>query len=241
LADRPVALVTGSARRVGRILALRLADEGFDLVVHYRHSREDAESTAALARERGARVEHIRADLASVAEIEGLFGAVAEQMGRLDLLVNNASTFERTPFGEVREPQFDALVDSNLKGPFFCSQFAAALMDEGHIVNVVDPCVERPDPDFLPYFAAKAGLVALTRGMARALAPRIRVNAIAPGPVLFPEHYTASQKRRDTEETLLRRPGSPEDVAAALLFLLRGSDYVTGAVIPVDGGRALSR
>jgi NAD(P)-dependent dehydrogenase (short-subunit alcohol dehydrogenase family) len=238
-----VALVTGSARRLGQALVLHLAERDHDVIVHYRSSAAEAEETVLLARSQGVRAEMLRADLASVEEIEGLFGEIADLFGRLDVLVNNASAFFRTRFLECRESDFDELIDSNLKGPFFCCQFATALMQQdggGQILNLVDVSTDRPWPDYLPYCAAKSGLVSLTKGLARALAPDIRVNAIAPGPVLFPEHLSREQKQRVIEETLLQRAGSPADVVAAADFLLFGSDYLTGAILPVDGGRSLA-
>lgn len=242
-AARPVALVTGSARRVGRAIALELARGGFDLVVHWRSSRKDAEATAAEIGSLGARAWLVRADLRKIGEVEGLIGSVTELCGRLDLLVNNASSFFATPFGSTREAQFDELLGSNLKAPFFCSQFAAPLLaagGRGQIVNVLDAAALRPFPAFLPYSAAKAGLLALTIGLARALAPGVRVNGVAPGPVLFPEEFGAEPRRRAVDATLLQREGSPEDVARTVAFLATGPDYITGAVIPVDGGRAIA-
>ena len=238
--DTPVALVTGSARRVGREIAVELARSGFDVVVHYRWSDGDAHATAAEIRAEGRAAEVVRADLAAVREIEGLFGEISERCGRLDLLVNNASSYARTPLGTVDESSWNDMVDSNLKGPFFCSQFAAAMMSAagtaGQIVNIVDLDSERPDPDYLPYSVAKAGLLSLTRGMARALAPTVRVNAVAPGPVLFPDGASPIEKRRATERTLLGRAGSPRDVSETVAFLATGPTYLTGAVIAVDGG-----
>jgi NAD(P)-dependent dehydrogenase (short-subunit alcohol dehydrogenase family) len=240
---RPVALVTGAGRRVGRAIALALSGAGFDVVVHFRESADEARATAAGIELAGARAWAMRADLGKVAEIEGLFGEIGEQCGRLDLLVNSASTFVRTVFGSTREEEFDALVASNLKAPFFCSQFAAALMNAGgggQIVNLLDAAVFRPFPGYLPYSAAKAGLHALTIGMARALAPKIRVNAIAPGPVLPPSNLDKEQHRLAVNATLLKREGKAEDVAKTVVFLATGPDYLTGAVIPVDGGRAIA-
>jgi len=239
---RPIALVTGAARRVGRAIALGLGAHGYDVLVHYRHSREEAEATVAALRAGGAEAAALRADLASVPEIESLFGAIAERPGRLDLLVNNASTFRRTPFGDVREEDWDELHDANLKAPFFCCQFAAPLLarsDRGQIVNLVDTSAARPWTGYLPYCSAKAGLRALTLGLARALAPRVRVNAVAPGPVLLPEGTTPAERRAIEDSTLLRRLGSPQDVAEAVLFLATGPAYLTGAILPVDGGQGL--
>ncbi len=245
-APRPVALVTGAARRVGRAIVLELARVGFDVVVHWRSSKAEAAATAAEIERGGARAWLVRADLLKVSEIEGLFGTVGELCGRLDLLVNSASSFFATPFGATREPQFDELVGSNLKAPFFCSQLAAPLLMEsradggGQIVNVLDAAALRPFPAFLPYSAAKAGLLALTVGLARALAPKVRVNGVAPGPVAMPDDFTPEARRRAVDATLLKREGRPEDVARTVAFLATGPDFITGAVIPVDGGRSIA-
>lgn len=239
----PVALVTGGARRIGRAIALALGRAGFEVIVHYRESRDDAVATVRDLEAAGAKAWMMRADLLRMAEIEGLFGSVAESCGRLDLLVNSASCFYATPLGSVREEQWDELVGSNLKAPFFCAQLAAPLLaasGRGQIVNVVDAAATRPFPAYLPYSAAKAGLLALTHGLARALAPKVRVNGVAPGPVLMPEEFDAAQRDKAVAATLLKRAGSPEDVARTVLFLATGPDYLTGAVIPVDGGRSIA-
>lgn len=238
-----VALVSGGAKRVGRAIALELARRGYRVLVHYRHSSRDAERTVQQIEDAGGHASALRADLSSVAEIEGLFGAIAELTGHLDLLVHNASTYSRTPLGQIREADFAELIDSNLKAPLFMSQFAVPLMqgrESAQIVNVLDATIARPAPDFLPYACAKAGLQALTVGLARALAPGIRVNAVAPGPVLLPEPASAAQRRRAASATLLGRIGSPEDVAQAVAFLATGPRFITGAVLPVDGGAALA-
>jgi NAD(P)-dependent dehydrogenase (short-subunit alcohol dehydrogenase family) len=241
--SRPVALVTGAARRIGRAIALELARGGFDVVVHWRSSKKDAEATAADVEKTGARAWLVRADLQQIGEIEGLIGSVGELSGRLDLLVNNASSFFATPFGSTRESQFDDLIGSNLKAPFFCTQLAAPLLiasGRGQVINLVDAAALRPFPGYLPYSAAKAGLVALTIGLARALAPKVRVNAVAPGPMLMPADMDEEYARRAVEATLLKRGGRAEDVARTVAFLATGPDYITGAVIPVDGGRAIA-
>jgi NAD(P)-dependent dehydrogenase (short-subunit alcohol dehydrogenase family) len=235
--------VTGAARRIGRAIALELARSGFDVVVHWRSSRKDAEATTKEILESGARAWLVRADLSKVAEIEGLIGTVSELCGRLDLLVNNASSFYATPFGSTREEQFDELIVSNLKSPFFCAQLAAPLLAQsgrGQIVNLLDAAALRPFPGYLPYSAAKAGLLALTIGLARALAPRVRVNGVAPGPIVIPEDFTPEGRKSAIDATILKREGKPEDVARTVAFLATGPDYLTGAVIPVDGGRSIA-
>jgi pteridine reductase len=238
-----VALVTGGARRLGRAIVLELARAGFTVAVHYHGSRDDAAATVREVEAAGGRALALRADLRRRAELEGLIGSVAEAWGRLDLLVNNASSFFRTPFGTVDEAQWDDLLGTNLKAPFFAAQLAAPLLQadgRGQIVNVLDAAIGRPWTSYLPYVAAKAGLEALTRGLARTLAPAVRVNAVAPGPVLLPDAMEASERRRAVESTLLKRAGTPEDIARTVAFLASGPDYLTGAIIAVDGGRALA-
>lgn len=239
----PVALVTGGARRVGRAIVLELARHGFAVVVHYHESRDEAALTVRDVEASGGRALALRADLRRRAELEGLFGSVAEAWGRLDLLVNNASSFFATPFGTVDEAQWDELLATNLKAPFFAAQLAAPLLQaggRGQIVNVLDAAIGRPWRSYLPYVAAKAGLEALTRGLARALAPAVRVNAVAPGPVLLPEEMAPAERAKAIDATLLKRAGTPEALARTVAFLATGPDYLTGAVIPVDGGRALA-
>jgi pteridine reductase len=242
-AARPVALVTGAARRVGKAIALELARSGFDLIVHYRNSGKEAEATAAEAERLGARAWPVRADLSRVDAIEGLVGSVTELCGRLDLLVNSASSFYATPFGSTREAQFDELIGSNLKAPFFCAQLAAPLLEasgRGQIVNLLDAAALRPFPAYLPYSAAKAGLLALTTGLARALAPRVRVNGVAPGAIAWPEdgQFEPGERERILATTPLARTGTPEDVAQAVHFLAC-APYVTGQIVAVDGGRSI--
>lgn len=242
-AARPVALVTGGARRVGRAIVLELARAGYDVAIHWRSSRADAAATARDAEAAGARAWLLRADLGIVDEIEGLFALVEGSIGRLDLLVGNASSFYATPLGRVTEEQWDELFASNLKAPFFCAQLAAPLLaagGRGQIVHVLDAAVARPFPSYLPYSAAKAGLENLTVGLARALAPRVRVNGVAPGPVAPAAGSSAAQRRRAAEATLLRREGSADDVARTVAFLATGPDYLTGAIVPVDGGRSIA-
>ncbi|MFH1680663.1 MAG: SDR family oxidoreductase [Candidatus Eisenbacteria bacterium] len=229
-----VALVTGSARRIGRTIALRLAREGARVAVHCNESVADAEETARAAGN-GARV--FRADLRSIGEIRRLAAEVADRMGRIDCLVNNASTFGRTPFLRTTEEEWDRFHDVNLKAAFFLAQAVAARMEEGAIVNIADTGGVNLWPGYLAYGVSKAGLIGLTKGLAVALAPRIRVNAILPGPILSPEAEGVESMEEAVSRTLLGRAGSPDDIAAAVRFLLTEGSYITGALIPVDGGR----
>lgn len=236
-----VALVTGGGRRVGRALALALAREGADVVVNYFRSAAEAEATAAEIVALGRRAIAVHADVSVRAEVLRMVRTVADTFGRLDVLVNNASTFEQVPLLGVEEELWDRVLAVNLKGPFLLSQAAEPLLRRdggGVIINIADLSAFQPWPSYAPHAVSKAGLVHLTRVLARALGPDIRANCIAPGTVLPPEDYTEEQIRTSRDRTVLQRIGSPEDVARALLYLV-GSDYVTGEVVVVDGGRML--
>jgi pteridine reductase len=238
-----VVLVTGSARRVGAVIAAAFHQEGARLAVHYRGSRRDAE--ALVERFNSARpgsAHAFQADLADPAACNALPVAVIRELGRLDVLVNNASTFYATPVGTVTPDQFDDLVGSNLRAPLFLAQAAAPELArrEGLILNIADIHGLRPLGRHAVYCAAKAALVMLTRSLARELGPRIRVNAIAPGPVLWPETDLDEKLReRIVTRTALKRAGTPEDVAKAALFFARDAPFVTGEVLAVDGGRLI--
>jgi NAD(P)-dependent dehydrogenase (short-subunit alcohol dehydrogenase family) len=236
-----VALVTGGARRLGRAFSLGLARAGADIVINSHRSAEDAEATAAEIVALGRRAITVRADVASKADLTRLVRATADTFGRLDVLVNNASTFESTPLLGIEEEEWDRVMGVNLKGPFLLAQAAQPLLRRdggGVIVNIADLSGLQPWPSYAHHSISKAGLIHLTRILARALGPEVRANCIAPGTVLPPEDYTEAQLRRTRDRTVLHRIGSPDDVVRALLFLVE-SDYVTGEVVVVDGGRLL--
>lgn len=236
-----VALVTGGAHRVGRALSLALARAGADVVVNYFRSAEAAERTVSEIVALGRRAIAVHADVALKAEVDALIRRTAEVFGRLDVLVNNASVFETAPFLAIDEQAWDRVMAVNLKGPFLLSQAAVPLLRRdggGVIINIADLSAFQPWPSYAHHSVSKAGLVHLTRIMALALAPDIRVNGIAPGTVLPPEGYTDEQVRESVERAPLKRLGSPDDVARALLYLIE-SDFVTGDVVVVDGGRML--
>ncbi len=235
-------LVTGAAKRVGRIIALTVAGRGADVVVHYHHSHQDAHRTVEEIRALGVRAAAISADLGSVPESVALVEQAAAFLGRLDVLVNNASVFLRTPFETITEQQWDIHFDINVKAVFFCSQAAARIMQkqgEGKIINISDWAGYRPYMHYIPYCVSKAGVIALTQVLARTLAPAIQVNGVAPGPVLLPEDYDETEREKILRGTPLGRLGSPEDVARAVLFLIEGSDFITGHTLVVDGGRLI--
>ncbi|HEX7090667.1 MAG TPA: SDR family oxidoreductase [Longimicrobiales bacterium] len=236
-----VALVTGGARRLGRALALALARAGADVVINYFRSAEAAEATVGEIAALGRRAIALQGDVSRRADALTLIRRTAEAFGRLDILVNSAATFEQAPLLAVAEEDWDRVLAVNLKGPFLLSQAAAPLLRRdggGVIINLADLSAFQPWPSFPHHSVSKAGLVHLTRVLARALAPDIRANCIAPGAVLPPEDYTEEQLRASRERTALKRLGSPEDVCRALLFLVE-SDYITGETIVVDGGRML--
>jgi pteridine reductase len=236
-----VVLVTGAARRVGAVIAAGFHAAGARVAVHYRSSQ--AEADALVARLNAGRPDSARAfpaDLSDPAACDPLVAAVVRAFGRLDILVNNASTFYATPVGTITPDQFDDLVGSNLRAPLFLAQAAARELArrEGLILNIADIHGLRPLGNHAVYSAAKAGLVMLTRSLARELGPVIRVNAIAPGPVMWPERgVDAALRDRIVARTALKRAGTPEDVARAAIFFATAAPFVTGEVLAVDGGR----
>ncbi len=237
-----VALVTGSAKRIGRAVANALADRGVHQAVHYRTSKTEADEAVELFRVLGVEAESFQADLSQVNEVEALASEVLKRFGRLDILVNNASVFFPSPLGEVTDLQWDALINTNLKGPFFLAQKVGLAMKAavgGTIINIGDWAAERPYAGYLPYCISKAGVVAMTKGLAKALAPEVRVNCINPGPVMLPEDLSEAEKEEVMRKIPLQRTGSPADIANAVVFLCEGTDFMTGAVITVDGGRAV--
>lgn len=239
----PVALITGAARRIGAEIARALHADGYRVALHYRGSHEDAQ---ALQRElEAARADStllLQADLAQLEQVGGLVEATLAHFGRLDALINNASAYYATPVGEATAQQWDDLFASNARGPFFLSQAAAPHLraSGGAIVNLADIYAERPLPQHTVYCMAKAALVMMTRSLARELAPQVRVNAIAPGNILWSDNpVKADTDAMLRERVALQRQGSPEAIVSAVRWLLTGNDYVTGQVIPIDGGRTL--
>ncbi len=240
-ADAPVALVTGAAKRVGRAIALELAAAGYDLVVHHRSSPADAAAVVTAIQALGRRAIAVAADLTKRGDIATLFDSAWAEFGRLDVLVNSAAVFRRTPPQALTEADFDFHVGTNLKAPYLCSIRAAAIMREtgaGVIVNIADVAAERPMRSYVPYCVSKAGVVMLTRALAKAFAPEIRVNAVAPGTVLFRDDEDEDMRAKIVAQIPRGRIGTPEDIARAVRYLC-AAEHVTGAVLPVDGGRSL--
>ncbi|NNM61110.1 MAG: pteridine reductase [Steroidobacteraceae bacterium] len=238
-----VALITGGARRVGGAIARRLHADGANICVHYRSSAAEAEALVAELNTRRAGSACCQAaDLLANGTADGLIASVLGEWGRLDLLVNNASSFYATPVGRITAADWDDLLGTNLKAPLFLSQAATPALRsaQGSIINIVDIHGLRPLRDHPVYCVAKAGLAMLTRALARDLGPEIRVNGIAPGPVLWPDAgIDEPLKREIVKKTALKRRGSPADIARTALFLAKDAPYVTGQIIAVDGGRGI--
>ena len=238
-----VILVTGAARRIGAAIVTRLHENGARVAIHYRGSAIEADKLAArLNAERPDSARTFQADLLDTEQMPGLVSAVTSWAGRLDGLVNNASTFYPTPIGSINEQHWDDLMGSNLKAPLFLSQAAAPDLREnaGAIVNIVDIHAQRPLRNHPVYGPAKAGLAMLTRALAKDLAPHIRVNGVSPGAILWPEDgMNEAAQQTILRQVPLERAGDPADIAGCVLYLLRDADYVTGQIIAVDGGRSI--
>ena len=232
------ALVTGAGHRVGRAIALALGGRRMRVAIHFNRSESLALETLAQVEAQGGEGALFRADLVQPDAPAQLVREVRERMGALDVLVNSAAGMERTPLGEVSVEAWDRIVALNLRAPFFCAQAAAPMLRArgGAIVNIADLAAFETWPAYVPHGISKAGVVQMTRALARVLAPEVRVNAVAPGAVLLPEGWDASVAERLTSTTPLARLGSAQDVAQAVLYLL-DADYVTGETIVVDGGR----
>ncbi len=236
-------LITGAARRVGAAVARHLHVLGANLAVHYRSSKGDAQSLIdeLNAKRRGSAI-LIAGDLLDTSQLASIVARTVEAFGRLDVLINNASSFYPTPIGSITEKQWDDLFGTNLKAPLFLAQAAAPELrkNSGLIINMVDIHAQRPLPEHPVYCSAKAGLVMLTRSLARELGPEVRVNAIAPGPILWPEHGMESGLQNEIiGKTALKRMGSPQDIARAIAFFAIEAPYVTGQILAVDGGRSI--
>ncbi len=238
-----VALVTGAGKRVGRAIAMALAERGASLAIHYRSSQIEANAGVAAIESQGGRARTFAADLESVATIEQMVTDVISVFGRIDVLVNSASVFYRKPLEELTEADWDANLDTNLKAPFFLSKFAGLAMRRqgaGKIVNIGDWAGIRPYNNYLPYTVSKSGLIGLTRALAKALAPEVQINCVALGPVMPPDDYDAAEIEKLKRATLTKTLGSPEEVARAVIYLCEGTDFTTGSTLMLDGGRLLN-
>lgn len=241
-----VILITGGAKRVGAAICRQLHAEGAKLMIHYRSSAQEARALQAeLNLLRANSVVIIQADLLDTSGLPNLVHETVRQFGQLDALINNASSYYPTEIGQIDEAKWLDLVGSNLKAPLFLSQAAAAELrkNQGCIINITDMHVERPKKGYVVYSVAKAGLVTLTKSLAHELGPEVRVNAVAPGPVQWPDNnpqFDEVYRQRVINQTLLKRVGTPDDIAKAVKFLIFDAPFITGHVLAVDGGRSLN-
>ena len=234
-------LITGGARRLGAAMAQALHAVGANVVIHHRTSTEDAATLArTLNSQRANSATTVQADLLDTARLPELVAGAIRDFGRLDILINNASTFYATPVGDITAGQFDDLLGTNLRAPLFLAQAAAPELRrrQGLILNMVDIHGMRPLKQHPTYSSAKAALIMLTKSLARELAPKVRVNGIAPGPVMWPADVDVAMQAQIIEKTLLKRSGHPEDVAKAAVYFATMAPYVTGQILAVDGGRS---
>jgi len=237
-----VALVTGGGKRIGRDIALTLGAAGANVIVNYSRSREGAQATVREIAALGVRAIALRADVSRPRQVAAMFRVIAKRFGRLDLLVNNAGIFFPRKWDELEDRDWDRVLGVNLKGPFFCAQAAARMMlrqGKGNIVNISSLGGVQAWPSYMHYCASKAGLISLTRSLAKALAPSIRVNSVAPGTILFPNEERNASLREIIRTTPLRKTGTARDIAQMVLFLATQSEFITGQVFAVDGGKSI--
>jgi len=233
-----VVLITGGAVRVGRAITLELIGAGATVFCHYYRSEKEALEL----KKQYPQISLLRGNLRHAVISSHLIKEVVDKAGAIDVLINNAAIFLKTPIGTVTEEEWDNLFSLNLKPHFFLSQEASKIMLErrsGKIINIADTSGLSPWPSYVPYSLTKSGVISLTKGLAKALAPNIQVNCINPGPVLMPETYSQEQIAQAIEKTLLKRAGKAEDIATAVKFLLEDGDYITGLILSVDGGRSI--
>lgn len=241
-----VILITGGAKRVGASICRLLHANGANLMIHYRTSVKEARALQAeLNLQRPNSVAIIQGDLLNLAILPSLVQESINHFGRLDVLINNASSYYPTEIGDIKDDQWQDLMGSNLKAPLFLAQAAAGELrkQQGCIINITDMHVERPKKGYIVYSVAKAGLVTLTKSLAHELSPEVRVNAVAPGPVMWPEdnpQFDELYRQRVISQTLLKRIGEPNDIAKAVKFLIQDAPFITGQIIAVDGGRSLN-
>jgi NAD(P)-dependent dehydrogenase (short-subunit alcohol dehydrogenase family) len=246
MSERPlenhVALVTGAGRRIGRVIALTLARAGAHVIVNYNASRREAESTVREIEKLGVRSFAVRADVTRPAQVKAMFRAVCARFRRLDILVNNAGIFFPVRWDKLTEKDWNRILGVNLKGEFFCAQAAARIMrrqKRGHIINISSLGGLQAWPGYMHYCASKAGVIMLTQCLAKALAPHIRVNSVAPGTILFPGENRGPEVEKIIHATPLKKSGRPEDIAEMVLYLATRADFITGQVFVVDGGKSI--
>jgi pteridine reductase len=238
-----VVLITGSSDRVGRAIALTLAGKGAKVVTHYHTNKEKGQKTVAEITDMGENAILVQGELSKTDDWTKIKNEILTTYGGIDVLINNAAIFYKTPFFDSREEDWDNFMNINLKSIYLGSQIIGQLMygqKSGKIINISDVSSETIWEDYIPYCVSKAGVVSMTKGLAKALAPHVTVNCIAPGTVLLAKSYDKKEEQNLINRTPLKRIGSPQDIANTALFLIEGSDFITGTTIKVDGGRTLT-
>jgi pteridine reductase len=238
-----VALITGSSDRVGRIIALTLSAKGAKVAIHYYSNEDKALDTQREIERLGSKSMILCSDISQRKDWMDMVNKIKDRWGRIDILVNNAAIFYPTPFFEITDDQWDHFMDTNLRGTFYGCQIIGELMYRqklGKIINIADVSAQNVWPGYIPYCISKAGVIALTRGLSKVLAPYVTVNAVSPGTVLLAENYIRDEEDYLISRTPLKRIGTPEDIANTIAFLIEGSDFITGEIINVDGGRSLT-
>ena len=238
------ALVTGAAKRVGREIAFGLARRGTNIVVHYNTSVTDARRAVAEIKKHGVDAVAVKADQTNARQVKTAVAQALRHFGSVDVLVASAAVYKRTPFDTLTEDDWDLHVDANLKGPFLFALEIGHHMQRrkiaGKMILFADWAAIRPYADYLPYCVSKAGVICLTKSLAKALGPKVQVNAIAPGPILLPPDMTDAETQAVIDATVVKRVGSPQDIVNSVLFLIEGSDFITGHTLVVDGGRLIA-
>jgi NAD(P)-dependent dehydrogenase (short-subunit alcohol dehydrogenase family) len=238
-----VALITGSSDRVGRIIALTLSAKGAKVAIHYYSNEDKALDTQREIERLGSKSMILCSDISQRKDWMDMVNKIKDRWGRIDILVNNAAIFYPTPFFEITDDQWDHFMDTNLRGTFYGCQIIGELMYRkklGKIINIADVSAQNVWPGYIPYCISKAGVIALTKGLSKVLAPYVTVNAVSPGTVLLAENYIRDEEDYLISRTPLKRIGTPEDIANTIAFLIEGSDFITGEIINVDGGRSLT-
>lgn len=236
-------LITGSAMRVGKSIALKLASKGANIAIHYNKQKREAIKTANEIKNLGRQCIILQGDISRRVDWIRMKKDLLEKWGRIDILVNNAAIFFKTPFLEITENDWNKFIDVNLKGTFLGCQIMGEQMyiqKSGKIINIADVSAYSIWTSYIPYCVSKAGVIALTKGLAKALAPYVMVNAVSPGTVMLAENYDEEEENKLMEKTPMKRIGDPEDIANSVTFLIEGSDFITGTIIDVDGGRSLT-
>jgi len=238
-----IILITGGAVRLGRAITLEMVKLGAEVFCHYNSSEKEANKLREETESYEGNIHLIKSDFSQEKQAEKIISEIFAKTNQIDILINNAAIFFKTPLGKIKENDWDKLFSINLKTPFFISQKVGLIMKEkgfGKIINIGDTSGLNPWPGYLTYSLTKSGIISMTKGLAKALAPEVLVNCINPGPVLIPEYYEKNDIKKAVDKTLVKKSGSANDVVQTVKYLIEGTDYITGSIINVDGGRSIN-